>query len=227
MRRFLSHLFDAHASRVAVAHNNLATHPLYVLARRCAEEAADYIQQRGANAVLFNSNMALLSFALERIGEGLILEFGVDRGASIRHIAAKTSRRVHGFDSFEGLPSAGAGTTWTKGQFNRRGQLPAVPANVSLHKGWFSDTIPPFIAKNPSPVAFAHIDCDLYDSAKEVMMAIADRIRPGTVLVLDDYFNFPGWKQHEYRAFQELTADQNLKYQYIGFARQQAAVVIT
>ena len=35
------------------------------------------------------------------------------------------------------------------GRFSRGGKLPSVPANVTLHKGWIEDTLPPFAASTP------------------------------------------------------------------------------
>ena len=38
--------------------------------------------------------------------DGLILEFGVAQGASIRKLASMTDQVIHGFDSFQGLPES-------------------------------------------------------------------------------------------------------------------------
>ncbi|MGE0876623.1 MAG: tetratricopeptide repeat protein, partial [Burkholderiales bacterium] len=79
--------------------------------------------------------------------EGLVLEFGVRFGVSIRQIAALSNQLVHGFDSFEGLPEA-----WheePRGNYSTAGAVPAVPAAVSLHRGWFEDTLPPFKQAHP------------------------------------------------------------------------------
>ena len=94
----------------------------------------------------------LLHFALGRAPKtGLVLEFGVEKGASIRWLAKHTDRTVHGFDSFRGLPNDWTGTKETAGKFDMRGKLPKVPANVQLHVGWFVDTIPSFLDAHPGP----------------------------------------------------------------------------
>ena len=46
---------------------------------------------------------------------------------------------------------------------------------------------------------------------------LGNRIVPGTIIVFDEYLNYPGWQEHEYRAFQEFLQTQSLDYQYIGF----------
>jgi hypothetical protein len=71
-----------------------------------------------------------------------------------------------------------------------------------------------------------HIDCDLFSSTQTIFRLLVDRIVPGTVILFDEYFNFPNWENHEYKAFQEFVAKQGIKYTYLGFARQQVAVQI-
>merc|ERR1712046_451579 len=67
---------------------------------------------------------------------GLLLEFGVASGGSIRQFAnIVPSRTVHGFDSFHGLPEVWAGLD--AGHFDQEGRLPDVPNNVQLHVGYF------------------------------------------------------------------------------------------
>jgi hypothetical protein len=153
------------------------------------------------------------------------LEFGVYKGGTIRYIADRVgaSQIVHGFDSFEGLSEAWSGDP---SRFDAQGRLPKVPSNVQLHKGYFSDTLPQWVEDNPGPIGFLHIDCDLYQSTQCVFEHLSDRIVPGTVIVFDEYFNYPNWQEHEYRAFQELVGRCQIRYQYLGYARFQVAVRI-
>jgi Methyltransferase domain len=166
---------------------------------------------------------------------GLILEFGVWKGASLCHLATRVSpRKVYGFDSFEGLPEA-----WSmgmpKGAF-KLDSLPEVPANVELIKGWFNETAPDFLAKHPDPISVLHIDSDLYSSAKFVLDTYRNRIIPGTVILFDDYMNYPTWTEGESKAFSEWCQSTDAKYEYVGFVAkrtgnafeaQQVAVQIT
>jgi len=46
------------------------------------------------------------------------------------------------------------------------------------------------------------------------------------VIVFDEYFNYPGWRQHEYKAFQEFIANTGLKYRYIGFSAEKGHVAV-
>jgi len=69
----------------------------------------------------------------------------------------------------------------------------------------------------------SHIDCDLYSSTKTVFDWLKPRIRAGTI-VFDEYFNYPNWHQHEFKAFKEFVEECHVKYEYLGYARIQAAV---
>ncbi len=187
-----------------------------------------YIQDHADEAtVLIHDPLSLLSFALGKASiDGLTLEFGVRHGQSIRHIANLYGGRVHGFDSFTGLPSAWGGEP--KGVYSTEGELPDVPANVTLHQGLFEETLPGFLKAHDGPVRFCNIDCDLYASTVTVLDALAPRIQPGTVLVFDEYLVNPTWREDEYRAFQEAVAAYGWSYRYIAFGivTKQAAVLI-
>jgi len=85
-------------------------------------------------AVIFESYPAYIAFLMERAPPaGLLLEFGVAGGNSIRQIASRNKAQVHGFDTFEGPPEDGAGHLERRGTFSPKKQLPEVPSNVKLH----------------------------------------------------------------------------------------------
>jgi len=171
----------------------------------------------GAKNLVYRSD--LLEFAVSQVNpHGLWLEFGVYKGKSIRRIAAQTRNKVYGFDSFEGLPADWI-LSYRKGDFSLRGAEPqGLPSNVKLVKGLFEHTLPDFLETHEGPVAFLHIDCDLYTSTKTVLSLLRDRLAPGTVIVFDEFFNFPRWQEHEYRAFVEFAAEARLSYVFIGYA---------
>lgn len=203
-------------------------HPMRERSLRALQRSVDYIERAMPDALGFDSQRELIEFSLAAAKvEGHYLEFGVFTGGTIRFIARHVDGRpVHGFDSFEGLPEAWSGFNLGRGGFDRQGRLPRVPANVRLHRGWFDQSLPQWLKDNPGPIAFVHVDCDLYSATRDVLNLIAGRMVPGTVLLFDEYFNFPNWEAHEYRAFQEFTAQRKIAYRYLAFARQQVAVRI-
>jgi len=158
---------------------------------------------------------AMLRWSLSHArNPGLIAEFGVRRGTSIRVLANETTETVHGFDSFVGLPEG-----WVNapaGVLTAGGELPKVPANVALHAGWFEDSLPPFLAAHPGPLRFANIDSDIYSSARTVLWALADRIRPGTILLFDELVGNRTWRQDEYRALTEFAQEFGRDWKVLG-----------
>jgi hypothetical protein len=155
---------------------------------------------------------------------GLFLEFGVASGSTLTVIAEHApAGTVHGFDSFEGLPEDwrpgfAAGTFATE-------ELPDVPG-ANLVVGWFDDTLPGFLAEHPDPVAFLHVDADLYSSTRTVLTGLASRLRVGTVILFDEYFNFPGWEEHEHRAWTEFVAEHDLRFEYVTYSAEDEQVAV-
>lgn len=214
----------------AIVAAGIAIHK-YVTNRQAAQETAAFVSQNMAHVPALADRFALLAHSIRQVGpetKGHFCEFGVASGISINHIASLTDREIHGFDSFEGLPEdwrAGFG----KGAFSQDG-LPPVRTNVRLYKGWFDQTVPAWAKEHPGPMAFIHMDADLYSSTKTVLDALADRIVPGTVIQFDEFFNYPGWQEGEFKAFTEFVAKHQIGFEYIGYSQggdaQQAAVRI-
>lgn len=156
-----------------------------------------------------------------------ILEFGVRFGTSIRLLAQLNPwARLHGFDSFEGLPES-----WhdePKGSYSTHGIIPIVPGNVALHPGWFEDTIPSFLHKHNGIVDVVNIDCDIYSSTKTVLDLLSSKISKGTLLIFDEFIGNVKWREDEYRAFNEWASEGNVQYKFkaISFFTKQVAIEI-
>jgi hypothetical protein len=194
---------------------------------QAAADSAAYLTRHLQGAVDLVSNDALLGHALSLSTiEGLVLEFGVAEGCSLERLASLTAQEVHGFDSFEGLPE-----DWTyfqkRGRFSRAGEPPTLGCqNVRLHKGWFDATLPPFLEAYSGNVRFMHVDCDLYSSTATALRALRDRIVPGTIIVFDEYLNYPGWREHEHKAFAEFVREASVRYRYVAFASSGESVAV-
>jgi len=204
-------------------------HPVREMRKLALAETVAYIRENMPTAMGVYSKRQFLDLAIKRVRvEGHYVEFGVFNGASIRFIASRIGdNRIIGFDSFEGLPEDWQGRDIEKGTFSRQGKLPRVPSNVELQPGWFDKSLPRWLDGNPGPLAFVHIDSDLYSSAKTIFDLIAARLVPGTVIAFDEYFGYPQWQQHEFKAFQEFVERCDVAYEYLCYARTQAAVRLT
>ena len=161
-----------------------------------------------------------------KLGAGLVAEFGVATGRTINHIARLLPHRViHGFDSFEGLPE-----DWTSRMpqgFFRRDAVPPVRNNVDLHVGWFDATLPEFKAQHgDTPLQLLHIDSDLYSSAVTILNTLKENIVPGTVIIFDEYINYPGWELDEFRAWKEHCKAFGREYEYIARVSRHQKVAI-
>ena len=143
--------------------------------------------------------------------EGDYYEFGVFRGGAFLSAGESVESlglehtRLYGFDSFEGLPAAAgidAGDPrFFEGQFScSREEVERNLASrgmdmsrVTLIEGFYSDTLTGELRERHPfrPVAVALLDCDYYTSTIEAMNWLTPYLRPGSVLLFDD------WHSHD------------------------------
>jgi len=177
--------------------------------------SAQYFVEKMQAAKRFDRKPDYLDHAIGlRPLDGLVLEFGVATGETVNHIASATPGVVYGFDVFTGLPEDWR-PGFPEGAFARQA-LPRVLDNVELVVGLFAKTLPAFVHTHPGPVSLLHVDCDLSSSTRTIFRYLGHRIVPGTVILFDEYLNYPGWKQHEFKAFQEYIAWSGQTYEYIS-----------
>lgn len=196
--------------------------------RGAADEAAVFAVEEFRDArPCFHPHETLRHAVESAPPTGLALEFGVSTGTTLNVIArSRGQRKVFGFDSFEDLPES---VRWgfDVGEFTGA-DIPVVPG-ATIIKGWFQDVLPGFLEKNSGKLSVAHIDSDLYSSAIYVLQQLRPRMVKGTVIVFDEYYNFPGWRQHEYRAWQEFVDDSGVGFEYLAATAddEQVSVRIT
>lgn len=148
----------------------------------------------------------------------LFLEFGVYKGDSINYISSHTNGMVYGFDCFRGLPE-----NWRpghpKGEFDLSGILPTVNSNVVLIKGYFQDTLRPFLKEKNKQISFVHIDSDLYSSAIYILNTIKPYLTKNAIIIFDELVNFEYFecKDSELAAFSEfITNNPDFHFKWIG-----------
>jgi hypothetical protein len=155
---------------------------------------------------------------------GLTLEFGVATGFTLRELV-QHRKPVYGFDSFEGLPES-----WRAGY--REGAFAQSAPQIEgaeLVVGWFDQTLPGFLEDHQGPISFVHMDADLYSSTKTIFDLAFDRFVPGSVIVFNEYFNYPGWQQHEHKAFLEFLDAYPGGFEYLNYnaIHEQVSVILT
>jgi len=228
------------SSQVDESQFAMASLPMWLL---YADEQSDWWAKSVGITDVASSWVEMMSTALAYVGKhgvmadtpGQFLEFGVAKGQSLLYLSmamdsnppphASKKTVIHGFDSFEGLPG-----TWKElpsGSFSMNGEIPEALVgrpNVKLHKGWFNETMN-HISDEDGLVAFAHIDVDMYESTIEVLTRLKCLLVPGSVVVFDEFFNFPRWSepgQGEFSAWRMLTEEWGMEYEYLGIHFGQA-----
>lgn len=140
----------------------------------------------------------------------LYIEFGVYQGAAIRYwskLLSHSTSKLHGFDSFEGLPEEWTSAT-AKGHFSTEGTIPTIDdPRVKFFKGWFDQKLPAYEVPDHE-VLVLNFDADLYSSTKCALDRMSTYIVPGTYLYFDEFSDL----QHEFRAFMEFCSSSGRRF---------------
>lgn len=152
--------------------------------------------------------------------EVLYLEFGVWQGEATKlwsELLTNPATRLHGFDSFEGLPESwdhvgATGRPFSRGDLSTSGAVPQIAdPRVKFFKGWFEDTLPRY-EYLPGQVLLVFLDADLYSSTAYVLKILRPHIIVGTILYFDEF-----WDPHnEQRAFSEFIDESGMKFEAIA-----------
>lgn len=183
--------------------------------------------------------------------KGSIVECGVNHGFGLMSWAKMSAimepvnltRRIYGFDTFEGFPGVGEKDRSQSSMHVKEGDLAADVHDeltqlidiydstrfighvdkVSLVRGDATQTIPKFVEENPHlVVSLLYMDFDLYEPTKVALEHLLPRMPKGAVLAFDELDN-PLWPG-ETLAMLEAHAKRPLRLErvefdpYIGFA---------
>jgi predicted O-methyltransferase YrrM len=157
---------------------------------------------------------------------GNYAEFGVAEGRSARIIlnVMPTDRKLYLFDSFEGL-----GEPWFTYPAGAFACNPPTfdDDRAEIIMGRFEDGVGPWARGQAGPLAFVHIDCDLYSATVAALYGVRTLLRVGTVILFDEIWGCgEASKQHEERAWNEFTARERIGYQWVAAGWTQAACVL-
>jgi hypothetical protein len=153
---------------------------------------------------------------------GDIVECGVWRGGSMQAVALTlmeqgvTDRRLHLFDTFEGMPPPsekdrrpqGASAEELLATHDKHHRIWAIAGlddvqegmreteypeeQIHFHKGLVEDTVP---VHAPAQLAILRLDTDWYESTRHELEHLFHRLSPGGVLIIDDYGDWDGARQ--------------------------------
>jgi O-methyltransferase len=137
--------------------------------------------------------------------DGDYTEFGSSGGTTFA-FAYRESRRYQldvklwAFDSFQGLPApeeSDEHPRWVAGkmargvdEFRKICAKNGIPAGAyELVPGFYDETLTAMTPDDePTNIALAYVDCDLYSSTKTVLRFLRPRMKHGMVVAFDDYF---------------------------------------
>jgi hypothetical protein len=155
---------------------------------------------------------------------GDVFEFGVAAGDSfLQFLERCPNRQIYGFDSFEGLPE----DWWTRptGTFAAAPPQFAHP-NGHLVKGWYDESVPRFFRDWTGSIALLHIDCDLYSSTTTSLRYGLNRCGVNTVVLFDEYYNYPDFARHEWLAWKEAKQARGIVAKCLAYDGRRAAFQI-
>jgi len=156
---------------------------------------------------------------------GIVMEFGTRWGQNLSLFHSfrgmwepfNWSRKIVGFDTFEGFPGAALSEADGKGahvvpgghgvsaryegylerllEYHQSESPIAHIKKYEVVKGDVSQTVPDYLKNNPETIiAFAYFDLDLYKPTKDCLTAILPHLTKGSVLGFDElvHHSFPG-----------------------------------
>lgn len=179
------------------------------------------------NGVAFTIKQAVAAVHNNVMGD--MVECGTWRGGcglamllAQRAAFGRVERKVHFFDSFEGLPPAelrdgpdalswqattlhNCAASWADlhdtlvNKFKFRGD------EFAIWPGWFADTLPMFL-KQHSKIAVLRLDGDWYSSTRECLDALEPLVDDRGTVIVDDYFAWDGCARavHDYLSHNDL-----------------------
>jgi hypothetical protein len=233
------------AEHTAPLRSSLASHAAYTRFRMLYVDEPNYWWADHAKVSPVTSWMEMMTSAVNTAGESLSapadrslwLEFGVGSGKTTAVIGWKMKQlfgehgaMLHGFDSFQGLPESWEFTNLGPETFSMGGEIPEHllnMSNVEIHVGLFNETLVDLAPYQTWPVAFAHVDVDLYSSAVTVLSSIACQLVAGTIVVFDELVNYRDFERSgEYRAWQYISNLYGIEWEYGGIIWQQALPIV-
>lgn len=133
------------------------------------------------------------------------LEFGVFEGRTLRwwtEINTNPDSRFFGFDTFTGLPESWERGGLEEGAFSTNEKTPDIDdGRIEYFAGVFQATLPGFLKSyEGTNRRYFHLDADLYSSTLFVLIQIAPFLRPGDLLVFDEFHVY----LDEFKAYQEF-----------------------
>ena len=186
------------------------------------------------DAYLANLYLADKALADPALAGAAVIECGTWRGGMAAGLASigGPGRDYHFFDSFAGLPppTAEDGAFARHAQESRDGSLyfdnntasradftatlaPLALPRLHVHEGLFAATLP---GAAVGPVAVLRLDADWYSSTMQCLEKFWDRLLPGGLLLIDDYYAWEGCTKAVHAFLAQRGASEPIRASRLG-----------
>lgn len=117
---------------------------------------------------------------------------------SVENFVEKPVKKLWIYDSFEGLPDKNSKDLSELGREFREGELMVAKKEVKqrflraglpvpiITKKWFNELM---IGDMPDEIAFAFLDGDFYESIRDSIRLVVDKMTKNGVMIVHDYYN--------------------------------------
>lgn len=183
---------------------------------------------------LFTENLALAQYhlATRALRPGCYVECGTWAGGlsfAMMQVLPNVAA-WHLFDSFAGLPTPSEldgplafDSRVIEHNNNSAGYADFMSAlerldrsaeTTTVHKGWFSDTLPAF--DPPCPISILRLDGDWYESIAICLEHLFDKVQPGGLVILDDYDDWLGCRRAVHDFLSARKAEEAIRHSRRG-----------
>jgi hypothetical protein len=193
---------------------------------RAARESEQFIADHLVHARPLPHPVETVRYAASLVKiDGTVVKVGVHSGEGLLLLAERLhGREIYGFDTFTGLEH-----DWRPGY--TAGMLgqdePPKVRGATVVPGAYDETLPAFRAEHPGPIALLHLDANEYSVTAKALELLGDGLVPGSVVLLDEYVNYPGWQEHEFRAWTEFVERSGIEFRYEAYTFDNEQVVVT
>jgi ectoine hydroxylase-related dioxygenase (phytanoyl-CoA dioxygenase family) len=204
------------SSRPRHSYTAVYTNPLIDAHRRVLER---FFPQEKIKAL---SGRGPFGFCPEHYQRRNLWQLAVDHVTSAEWDWVEITDRTFEDGSFEWL-SARKEPRSTYRRFER---VPLVSSNrddVVVRAGLLVDTL-----RNLSgPLGLVFLDCERAANTRVALQAVTSGLRAGTILVLDNFYNFPSWQWGTYKELHDFILETRLGFDYLARSPQQVAIRLT
>ncbi len=118
------------------------------------------------------------------------------------------------------------GTRFQKSFFNLNKKIPSLNSNVTPIVGWVQNTLDNFLKKHNPKVNFIHLDMDTYTPTKFILEKIKPYLVKNSIIIFDEYYNYEGWREGEFKAFKEVFNEFEFEYKSFNLNHTQCVIKI-